>query len=90
MRVTNQNLHTAKNVKNDEFYTRMLEVENEMPHYYDFLKGKIVLCNCDDFRVSNFYKYFVDNFDSIGLKKVICIGYKEDGHGIISIYDGKN
>ena len=48
----------AKNEKNDEFYTQLSDIEKEMRHYKDFFKGKVVYCNCDDARESNFFKYF--------------------------------
>ena len=44
----NSNLHRAKEAKNDEFYTRLSDVENELVHYREHFKGKTVFCNCDD------------------------------------------
>ena len=58
----NSNLHRAKKARNDEFYTMLSDIENELMHYHDHFKGKIVYCNCDDHKVSNFVKYFLDNF----------------------------
>lgn len=52
----NKNLHNAKIQRNDEFYTQMVDIEAEL-RYYDF-KGKSIYCNCDDYRQSNFFKYF--------------------------------
>ena len=53
----------------------MSDIERELSHYKDFLRGKIVLCNCDDPFESNFFKYFAINFNHLGLKKLICTCY---------------
>ena len=84
----NANLHSAKKAKNDEFYTQLTDIEKEMKHYKDFFKGKVVYCNCDDARESNFFKYFSMNFEFLGLKKLITTGYKENGKGVVLIYEG--
>ena len=84
----NTNLHNAKTAKNDEFYTQLSDIEKEMAHYKDFFKGKIVYCNCDDARESNFFKFFSNNFESLGLKKLITTGYKENGKGVKLVYGG--
>lgn len=84
----NTNLHNAKKAKNDEFYTQLSDIEKEMAHYKDFFKGKIVYCNCDDARESNFFKFFANNFESLGLKKLISTGYKENGKGVKLVYGG--
>ena len=84
----NINLHNAKKAKNDEFYTQLSDIEKEMAHYKDFFKGKIVYCNCDDARESNFFKFFANNFESLGLKKLITTGYKENGKGVKLVYEG--
>ena len=84
----NTNLHTAKTAKRDEFYTLMEDIENEMRYYKDFFKGKVVYCNCDDARESNFFKYFSLNFEFLGLKKLITTGYKADGKGVVLVYEG--
>ena len=84
----NNNLHTAKTAKNDEFYTLMEDIEKEMRYYKDFFKGKVVYCNCDDARESNFFKYFSLNFEFLGLKKLITTGYKADGKGVVLVYEG--
>ena len=72
----NKNFHNAKRNKNDEFYTRLADIERELNHYKDHFKGKTVLCNCDDPRVSNFFHYFSYNFEHLGLKKLITTCYK--------------
>ena len=53
----NSSLHAAKSSKKDEFYTQLADIEKELRHYKDHFKGKVVLCNCDDPRVSNFFEY---------------------------------
>ena len=84
----NTNLCNARTAKNDEFYTQLSDIEKEMAHYKDFFKGKIVYCNCDDARESNFFKFFANNFESLGLKKLISTGYKENGKGVKLVYAG--
>lgn len=74
--MANRNLDTAKKTKNDEFYTRIEDIERELSHYKEYFKGKTILCNCDDPRVSNFFKYFALNFNEFGLKKIITTCYK--------------
>ena len=69
--MANKNLNQAKNAKKDEFYTQLVDIENELRHYRDHFRGKTVLCNCDDPRVSNFFHYFSYNFEQLGLKKLI-------------------
>ena len=82
------NLNNAKKAKNDEFYTQLSDIEKEMAHYKDFFKGKVVYCNCDDARESNFFQYFTLNFEYLGLKKLITTGYKADGKGVKLVYEG--
>lgn len=67
----NSNLHDSARNKQDEFYTQLSLVENELKHYRHHFKGKTVLCNCDDPYESNFFKYFAMNFNALGLKKLI-------------------
>ena len=71
----NANLHSAKRAKNDEFYTQLEDVALELRHYWPHFEGKTVLCNCDDPFESNFFKYFVLNFNKLGLKKLIATCY---------------
>ena len=68
-------LDQARAGRNDEFYTQLSDIENEMQYYTDYFKGKIVLCNCDDPFESNFFKYFALNFNTLGLKKLITTCY---------------
>jgi hypothetical protein len=71
----NRNLRQAKKAKKDEFYTQLADIENELKHYKDQFRGKIVYCNCDDPYESNFFKYFATNFNALGLKKLITTSY---------------
>jgi hypothetical protein len=72
----NKNLHNAKDSKKDEFYTKIEDIEKELKHYKTHFKDKVVYCNCDDPRVSNFFHYFSYNFEKLGLKKLIATCYK--------------
>lgn len=71
----NKNLTQAKKAKSDEFYTQLTDIEKELSHYIKHFKGKVVLCNCDDPFESNFFRYFVLNFNRLGLKKLITTSY---------------
>ena len=73
----NNNLHKAKTAKNDEFYTQITDIEKELKHYKHHFKGKVIYCNCDDPKYSNFWKYFHLNFNHFGLKKLIATHYHE-------------
>lgn len=64
----NQSLNRALKAKQDEFYTQMDDISNELKHYREHFHGKKVLCNCDDPYESNFFKYFALNFNTLGLK----------------------
>lgn len=72
----NQTLHIAKSAKKDEFYTQLSDIESELKHYEKHFKDKVVFCNCDDPRNSNFFNYFAYNFKKLGLKKLITTCYK--------------
>lgn len=85
----NAALNRAKREKNDEFYTQKKDIEKELIHYHSYLKDKIVYCNCDDYRKSKFVEYFMENFEKIGLKKLISTGFSKDGQGTYSEYDGR-
>lgn len=71
----NRSLQAAKLTKQDEFYTQIADIEKELVHYKRHFQGKAVLCNCDDPRVSNFFKYFLNNFEALRLKKLITTCY---------------
>jgi hypothetical protein len=81
---SNKNLHQAKNNKKDEFYTQLSDIANELRHYKHHFKDKIVYCNCDDPRVSNFFHYFAYNFEHLGLKKLITTCYKNQDADLFS------
>ncbi len=68
-------LVTAKAAKKNEFYTQLTDIEKEVRHYKKHFKDKVVLCNCDDPFESNFFKYFVLNFNKLGIKKLIATCY---------------
>ena len=82
--MANKQLTGAKKAKKDEFYTQLADIETELKHYREHFKGKIVLCNCDDPRMSNFFYYFVLNFDFLGLKKLITTCYKNQNPDLCS------
>lgn len=71
----NRTLSKARSAKQDEFYTQLNDISNELKHYKNQLRGKIIFCNCDDPFESNFFKYFALNFNSLGLKKLIATSY---------------
>lgn len=71
----NKELNAAKEAKKDEFYTQLVDIEDELRHYKQHFNSKIVLCNCDDPYESNFFKYFAMNFNQLGLKKLIATCY---------------
>ena len=75
MAAGNKNLNSAKTARKDEFYTQLTDIEKEMRYYRKHFKDKTVLCNCDDPFESNFFKYFVLNFNRLGLKKLIATCY---------------
>ena len=68
---TNQKLNKAWQKKDDEYYTQIKDIEDELRHYKEHFKDKIVFCNCDDPKESNFFRYFALNFEHLGLKKLI-------------------
>lgn len=85
-----EHLHKAKRVKNDEFYSRYEDIEKELSHYQDQLEGLWVYSPCSDYRWSNFTKYFVDNFHSLGLSHYTCTNYNIGDGAYRFDYDGEN
>lgn len=81
---SNKNLHKAKDSKKDEFYTQLCDIELELKNYKKHFKNKVVYCNCDDPRVSNFFHYFSYNFEKLGLKKLIATCYKNQDMDLFS------
>lgn len=80
----NRNLGDAKKAKEDEFYTQLNDIERELKHYRQHFRGKVVYCNCDDPRVSNFFHYFSYSFERLGLKKLITTCYKNQDSDLFS------
>lgn len=85
----NANLHQAKNNKKDEFYTQLEDIENELKHYKQHFEGKVVYCNCDDPRISNFFHYFSFNFEQLKLKKLMTTCYKSNNMELFSQNDSE-
>lgn len=73
-------LDKAKINKKDEFYTQLIDIENELQYYTKHFKDKVVYCNCDNPNVSNFWRYFYDNFQKLGLKKLYATYYGDDAN----------
>jgi hypothetical protein len=87
--MTNNNLKEAKKAKKDEFYTQLSDIERELKYYKHHFKDKVVYCNCDDPRVSNFFHYFSYNFEKLGLKKLITTCYKNQRMDLFSQNDSE-
>lgn len=89
----NSNTHLAQKNPSDEFYTEYKIIQDELCHYKEYFKNKTVLCNCNDGYTSNFYKYFRDNFEKLGLKKLITTSYarhsEENAYKLIIDKDNK-
>ena len=86
---SNKLLQKAKKSKSDEFYTQLSDIESELKHYENHFKDKVVFCNCDDPRISNFSKYFLSNFNVLKLKKIVSSCYKEQENGFYFEYVSK-
>ncbi len=84
---TSRELSKARKQKKDEFYTQLSDIENELRHYKEHFRGKTVLCNCDDPRVSNFFHYFAYQFEALGLKRLITTCYKNQTPDLFSQHD---
>lgn len=84
----NENLHKAKNEKNDEFYTQLTDIEKELKHYKKHFENKIIFCNCDDPEESNFWKYFKLNFEKLKLKKLISTHFEKEKPSYKLEYNG--
>ncbi len=83
----NKNLHKAMSNKKDEFYTQLVDIENELKHYRSHFHGKVVYCNCDDPEISNFYHYFHQNFARLELRQLITTCYKNQNRKMFSQHD---
>lgn len=84
---TNTNLGAARSAKKDEFYTQLADIEKELRHYRKHFKGKVVYCNADDPRISNFFHYFSHNFERLGLRKLITTCYRSQERDLFSQND---
>ena len=85
----NESLRRAKRQRNDEFYTQRSDIENELRHYTRHFRGKVVYCNCDDPRISNFFHYFSYNFERLGLKKLVTACYRNQERDLFSRHDSE-
>lgn len=85
----NSNFTDAKKAKEDEFYTQLADIERELKHYRGHFAGKVVYCNCDDPRVSNFFHYFSYSFERLGLKKLITTCYQSQASDLFSHNDSE-
>lgn len=86
-RTTHSNLGEARAAKKDEFYTQLSDIERELKHYRQHFKGKVVYCNADDPRISNFFHYFSHNFDRLSLQKLITTCYQSQERDLFSQND---
>lgn len=84
-----KSLQEARKAKMDEFYTQLADIENELRHYRDHFRDKVVYCNCDDPRLSNFFHYFSHNFGHLGLKKLITTCYMNQERDLFSRHDSE-
>ncbi len=82
-----KDLHNAKKSKQDDFYTQLTDIEKELKYHKESLKNKTIICNCDDPRVSNFFHYFSFNFESLQLKKLISVCYKNQSKDLFTRED---
>ncbi|MCR8892550.1 adenine-specific methyltransferase EcoRI family protein [Bacteroides sp. ET336] len=82
---TNKHLRKAKKSKSDEFYTQLCDIERELQYYPDSFVNKVVYCNCDDSQTSNFFRFFKDNFQKLGLRKLIASCYKKTNQDLFEV-----
>ena len=87
---TNKLLQKAKKSKSDEFYTQLSDIEGELQYYKNHFRDKVVYCNCDDARTSNFFKYFSSNFKELGLKKLLAACYQEQKNDLFNAEKTEN
>jgi len=85
----NNNLHKSRAGKTDEFYTQISLIEQELKHYKECFKDKVVYCNCDDPYISHFFLYFFNKFQQLGLKKLITTCYKNQNMDLFSQNDSE-
>ena len=93
MAKNNSNLHSAKRAKNDEFYTLLSDIENELKYYKKHFEGAVICCPCDETisedgtKETMFLKHFIMSVNEYNWKRLICIGYEEDGRAIVHFFD---
>ena len=85
----NANLQKAQDERNDEFYTLIGDIEEEVSHYPGQFRDKRVLCNCDDPDTSMFVRFFKENFSSLGLRSLAATHYVPGGSSFAYVFDGK-
>ena len=88
MKSSNNRLFLAKKIKNNEFFTRNVDIQKEIKYYQKNFENKVVLCNCNDGLNSEFWKYFYNNFNKLKLKKLIAISYGDNA--TVFEYDGND
>lgn len=84
-----ENFRAAKRNRNDEYYTKMADIEQDLEHYRDYFSGKTVYCPCDDYRESNFIKYFKRNFHNLHLKALLASNLNIGSGAYRYKYDGE-
>lgn len=77
-KTSNKNLKNAKRAKSDEFYTQLSDIEKELRNYKEHFHNKTIFCNCDDPEESHFWKYFSENFEFLGLKKLVSTHFEDE------------
>ena len=88
MSKANFHLNNAAKVRNDEFYTRIEDIEQELQHYKNHFENKIIYCNCDNPQTSDFYRYFHNNFKDLKLKKIITTHYDASEQAYMYEFNG--
>lgn len=71
------NMHYARAIRNDEFYTSMEDIQNELCYYWKHFDGKMVYSNCDLPKKSNFIRYFLENFRDLKMKTYYATGFSQ-------------
>lgn len=89
MPLSKESLVVSKLGKNDEFYTQINDIENEVKKHKRHFKNKVIYCNCDDPRESKFYQHFMKKFDVYGLKRLIATCYKSNNSDLFSTHSSE-
>ncbi len=85
----NTKLNRAGRNKNDDFYTQLTDIEKELRHYIGYFRDKVVYCNCDDPKASQFFRYFQLKFRTLGLRKLITTCYKNQNPNLFSLFENE-